>query len=448
MRASMFIGLCCAGKLTKFGAMIQSPDFYSFPPSTIDQWESLVKKELGEKPLSALQFHERSGLVFEPYYTDTTDGVGEVPGIVKGAHVLQSAYSGEAATDNALALECLMGGATAVRFTRASSMPVLLKDLFFQFAPVEVHASNAEATLDAWLIIANERSLDSTALQGAIYPDAPTAAFSQRNVAAKTRLRSWLVDSKEVHVCGATVVQELAYALHLGHEAIVAMLDAGISIDDASAQLGFRFHIGNSYFVEIAKLRAFRVLWATLIEQYQPVHSCSRACHITAVTSGYLQTVPDMHTNLLRGTTQAMSGAIGGANAIEVLPYDLASGTASANGYRWARNVMHLLNEESYFNQLQDAASGAYYIEHLTAQTGDHAWQLFQSLDTQAISLSQFMEACKASGAEWLAQISAGNKHILGVTRFPDKKNIPFHTGTAQRLAVEAEARLREGGDK
>lgn len=442
----MFIRLFCPRKLTKFDAMNHVPDFSSFPPSTRDQWESLVKKELGEKPLSSLRFHERSGLVFEPYYTSTSHGVGQVLGFPKGAHILQSVHSGDAAADNALALECLMGGATAIRFTKPASLTALLKDIFFQFAPIEIHTNDAEAALDAWLNVAKERALENATVLGAIYPTTPSAAFSQQIVSSKTRLRSWLVDTEVVHLSGATVTQELAYALYLGHEALVKMLDAGLNIDDASAQIGFRFHMGNSYFIEIAKLRAFRVLWSTIVAQYAPQHACTHACHITGITSAFLQTIPDVHTNLLRGTTQAMSAAIGGANAIEVLPYDTATASASANGYRWARNVMHLLNEESYFDQLQDAASGAYYIEQLTAQIGESAWQLFVDLDRGQLSFEAFVAMSKESGAQWASQVSAGQHHILGVTRFPDKKNIPNLAGTPHRLATEAEARLREGG--
>jgi methylmalonyl-CoA mutase len=422
------------------------PDFSAFLPATEAQWKALVQKELGDKPLDSLLHADRNGVKLGPYHTHTKHGIHGVPGWPLSIGILQSMPSGNVEWAHALALECLEGGATAIAFSGDVPVQQALKDIFFEFAPVYIHTQHPHKALREWIDLAASRGKNAAALNGGIFVTNCDVDFTRDVIATGSKLQSIEIDTTDVHQLGGTGAQALAIGLHRGHRALVQCLDAGISTDDASAQILFRFAIGSSYFAEIAGLRAFRVLWQTIVKAYAPQHACSMACSIAAVTSPYLQTIPDMHSNLLRATTQAMSAIIGGANNIEVTPFDAATGEPSVEGYRWARNVVHLLFEESRFQNIGDVSSGAYYIENLTEATGTAVWSLFQQLDAGTLTEAQCLELAKQEGMKWQQAVASGQEHVLGVTRFPAPFDAALPHGIAGRLSTAAETTWHKGG--
>lgn len=434
--------------VAKFGSMNNLPDFSAFSPGSEGDWETLVQKELGEKPLDSLFTTDRNGVRLGAYHTQTHHGIQSVPGWPTSLHILQSFAHDDGDAAHALALESLQGGATAVAYTGEIEVDKALKGIFFEFAPVYFHSSQPHHVLEEWKKNAAARGIAPTLLSGGIFHSQKQidVAFIHEVIATRSRIQSIIIDVTDVHELGGNNVHALALALHRGHRALLQCFDGGISVDDASAQCWFRFAIGSSYFSEIAALRAFRALWHTVVNAYTPQYVCSTACSIAAVTSPYLQTIPDMHTNLLRGTSQAMSAIIGGANSIEVSPFDAASGAPSQEGYRWARNTIHLLLEEGRFGSIGDAAAGAYYVETLTHATGEAAWKLFQQLEAAEITEADCLSAAKEAGNKWQNAIADGEQHVLGVTRFPAKPNDGLPVGTDNRLSSPAENKWRKGG--
>jgi methylmalonyl-CoA mutase len=184
----------------------------------------------------------------------------------------------------------------------------------------------------------------------------------------------------------------------------------------------FNLAVGGSYFVEIAKFKAFRVLWKTIVEQYHPVHNCSTRCFIHASTSQYLRARVETNNNLLRGTTQAMSAIIGRVNSLEVMPHD--ENQHSEFSLRIARNIQHLLIGESYFSESINAAEGSYYITDVTNQLIEKAWELFREIETRGgiEKADHYLQQLVATNAEqWNSDIDAGKRVLVGVNKYINK---------------------------
>jgi methylmalonyl-CoA mutase len=176
---------------------------------------------------------------------------------------------------------------------------------------------------------------------------------------------------------GSSIVQELAFSLAQGAEYLTQFTELGMNIDDVAKTIKFNFGIGNNYFMEIAKLRAARLLWAQIVKAYNPASDCAAKLIAHCETSRYNKTIYDPHVNMLRTQTEAMSAALGGAHSITVLPFNAIYEEPSNLSERVARNQQILLKEESYLDKVSDPAAGSYYIENLTASIVEQAWKLF-----------------------------------------------------------------------
>ncbi len=145
----------------------------------------------------------------------------------------------------------------------------------------------------------------------------------------------------------------------------------------------FSLAVGSNYFMEIAKLRAMRLLWARLVEQYQPESPAAMKTFIHASTARWNKTIYDPYVNMLRTTTEGMSAALGNADSVSVTPFDVAFKESGVFSDRIARNQQLILKEESYLNKVADPGAGSYYIENLTHSMAHHAWALFQEVEAR-----------------------------------------------------------------
>ncbi|MGD2090056.1 MAG: acyl-CoA mutase large subunit family protein [Candidatus Aminicenantes bacterium] len=182
------------------------------------------------------------------------------------------------------------------------------------------------------------------------------------------------------HNAGADAVRELAYVLATAVEYIDQLLERGAAIDDIAGQMRFTFGIGPFYFMEIAKLRAARVLWAKIIET---CGGSSQAQKITihARTSSYNQTKYDPYVNMLRTTTEAFSAVTAGLDSLHTNPFNEVFGSSDEFSRRVTRNTQVLLLEECRLDQLIDPAGGSYYVEKLTHEVCQKAWDKFQEIE-------------------------------------------------------------------
>jgi methylmalonyl-CoA mutase len=180
---------------------------------------------------------------------------------------------------------------------------------------------------------------------------------------------------------GATAVEEVGFALASGVDFLRQMQPRGLAPERAAASITFAFAIGPEFFMQAAKLRAFRLVWAQAAKSFGIARGSTRA-RIYARTSRSNRTVADPHTNALRGTTEAMAATIGGAESIYVAPFDECCGSTDEASRRLAHNTQIILKQEAFLARVTDAAGGSYYVEALTDSIAAGAWKLLQEIES------------------------------------------------------------------
>ncbi len=254
---------------------------------------------------------------------------------------------------------------------------------------------------------------------------------------------------------GASVTQQLAYALAHANDYLNLLDTDTIGANKQNSTVIFNVSVGTNYFFEIAKLRALRVLWQTLT----PVYGLNTDCHITAIPTKRNKTLYDYNTNMLRSTTECMSAILGGANTICNLPYDVIYHKTNEFGTRIARNQLLVLKHESYFDKVNNPADGAYYIEELTQQFSEDALTLFKDIEANGGFLQQLKEGTiqrkiKENANKQQALFNSGEEVLLGTNKYPNqndkmKQNLelyPFVKTNKRKTLIEPiiEKRLAE----
>lgn len=236
---------------------------------------------------------------------------------------------------------------------------------------------------------------------------------------------------------GASIVQELAFSLAIGSEYMSRLTDLGVDAALAARKIRFNFGVGGNYFMELAKLRAARMLWANIVKAYQPVCHCEESttqgefCPCAAKmyahceTSSWNKTIYDPYVNLLRTQTEAMSAILGGADSLTVLPFDTIYEQPTAFAERIARNQQALLKEEAHLDKIADPAAGSYYIEILTASIAEQAWKLFLEVQEKGGFIAAFREGFVQALVKEVADkrrnaIGSRRENVLGVNQFPN----------------------------
>ena len=238
---------------------------------------------------------------------------------------------------------------------------------------------------------------------------------------------------------GSTIVEELAFALSAGNDYLARLTDAGVDADTAARKLRFSFSVTSNYFMEIAKFRAARMLWANIVKGYAPAKNCACKMMIHARTADWNQTVYDPYVNMLRGTTEAMSATIAGVHSLEVTPFDAAFENPTEFSKRIARNVELLLKNESHFDQVVDPAGGSYYVENLTQSIAAEAWKLFLEIEekggyTEAYKAGLIVERIKASAAAKDKNIATRRQTLLGANQYPNFTEVAGKEITAESV--------------
>ena len=224
---------------------------------------------------------------------------------------------------------------------------------------------------------------------------------------------------------GAYIVQELGYALSWGNEYLQQLVDAGVEPTLAAKKIKFNMGISENYFMEIAKFRAARMLWAYIVKQYEPKCDCACKMCVNAVTTSYNMTVFDAHVNLLRSQTETMSAALAGVHSIVVTPFDAVYETPNDFSERIARNQQLLLKEECHFDKVVDPASGSYYVEELTTSLATEGWKQFLKVEEEggflaALLAGTVQDDINATNEKRHLHAAQRREFILGTNQFPN----------------------------
>ena len=233
------------------------------------------------------------------------------------------------------------------------------------------------------------------------------------------------VNSVQLNNAGAYIYQELGYALAWGAEYLNVLTEAGVDATEAAKRIKFNMGVSDNYFMEIAKFRAARMLWAQIVKQYEPKCDCACQMHVCAYTSEYNQTLFDSYVNLLRSQTETMSAAIANVDSIVVTPFDKPYETPTEFAERIARNQQLLLKEEAHFDKLVDVSGGSYTIEHLTDAIAKEGWKLFLAVEEAGGFLAEALKgnitnAVNDSNTKRHADAAKRKEFILGTNQFPN----------------------------
>lgn len=368
--------------------------FAEFPPVPKAAWLERIARDLKGKPLEDLYWRLSPTITVDPFRH--ADDQPAPPALLRAGSsnwAICEDIPAEAADANALALGALQFGAEALCFRLESqaALEPALEGIHLDFIELHFAGSALQANPGAVVALlekkAAETGVSAAQLRGALAFD-PLSLAGVRDWRYLTDLiahaQAYLPGFRIIGIDGdrhwngaAAVAAELAALLKRGNQYLEALTARGLSAADAAAQLHFDLAIGPAYFVEIAKLRAFRLLWINVLQSWgAPLQDPVLAAHFHPQTY-----TPDLYTNMIRATTMAMSAVLGGAGRLTVLPYDAGRESEAPQGRvfarRIARNVQHLLKMESFLHETQDPAAGSYYIETLTQQIAEEAWKAF-----------------------------------------------------------------------
>ena len=243
-------------------------------------------------------------------------------------------------------------------------------------------------------------------------------------LAAWPNFRAVGVNAYRLTDAGAYSYQDLGYALAWGNEYMQQLTEAGVAPEVAASNIKFNIGINGVYFMEIAKLRAARMLWSQIVSQYTTDKESAKM-HVLAVTTTYNQTLFDSYVNMLRSQTETMSAALGGVESIVVRPFDEPYETPTEFAERIARNQQLLLKDECHFDRMVDVAGGSYFVEELTVALAEQAWKLFLSVEEQG----GFLTAVKGGAIQNTINETNQTRHanagkrkefLLGTNQFPN----------------------------
>ena len=437
--------------------------FTEFTAPTTQEWLDKIEVDLkGADFQKRLVWRTNEGFNVQPFYRredlkdlKTPDALpGEFP-FVRGNkkdsnswYVRQNIKVDDPVEANKKALDILNKGVDSIGFRfghealSAEFIETLLKDIRLDIVEVSYRTCQRHALELADLLVAyfEKKGYDKEKIVGGVGFDPiermlmkgkDSSAFmaDMPRLVEKLKdypnLRCVMVHSDLLNNAGAYIVQELGYALAWGNEYMQQLTDAGIDADLAAKKIKFYMGISENYFMEIAKFRAARMLWAQIVKQYEPKCDCACQMIVNASTSSYNQTLFDSYVNLLRSQTEAMSAALGGIHSMVVTPFDAPYEKPTDFSERIARNQQLLIKEESHFDRIVDPSAGSYYIEHLTDALAREGWKLFLKIEEEG----GFLEAVKKGVVQ--ADINATNEKrhgdaakrkefLLGTNQFPN----------------------------
>ena len=449
-----------------------------FPRSSREQWQRLVEGVLAksgkpglaaEAAENALTTELQDGLRVHPLYTaqDQSPDPG-VPGFapfVRGGRAQGSVVSGwdvrqfhqrpQARAANEAVLADLENGVTSLWLAVGGenlpieALPEALDGVYLDLVGIALDAGTdfASAAEQLFALYA-EHAVPDDAVSGSLGADplavlartgqddtteqltTQAAALAARCANRHPGMRALTVDALVYHDAGASPAEELGCSLATGVAYLRDLVAAGLSVDEAAAQLEFRYAADTDQFLTIAKLRAARRLWSRVAQVCDVTTSDAAAQRQHAVTSSAMMTERDPWVNMLRTTVACMAAGVGGADAVTVLPFDAALGLPDDFSRRIARNTQAILLEESHLARVIDPAGGSWYVESLTDELARAAWAWFQEIERAggqraALRSGLIADQLAATSAKRLTNLAKRREPITGVSEFPNLAEQP-----------------------
>lgn len=454
---------------------------HNFPPISTQEWMDKVTADLrGADFEKKLVWRTTEGFNVQPFYRqedlEQLDYLNSLPGsfpYVRGNAkkgndwlVRQNFNVKDAKATNAKILDVLNKGITSVGVclcdveVTEATYEALFEGVCLEAVEVNISAPAAKIVASAALFVAyvKAKGYNAKDIKASINFDQMGRLLKKGNTgglelvatvkalieatADYRNIRVISINAKYFNNAGAYISQELAYGLSMANEYMATLTEAGIEAWDVAANIKFNFGISSNYFMEIAKFRAGRLLWAKIVESYQPKCKCGEDCEcekgckcewckcvaqmvVNAETSMWNKTIYDTHANLLRTQTESMSAGLGGVDSITVLPFDTTYKASDDFSERIARNQQLLLKEESHLDKIADPSAGSYYIENLTNEMAAQAWKLFVAVEDKGGFLTALKEGfvqaeVKATADKRRKAVATRRENLLGTNQYPN----------------------------
>ena len=463
----------------------------TFDTKTLADWEVLAQRELKGKAPDSLNWHSPEGITIKPLYTEQ-DAPADVslPGFAPYTRgVRATMYAGRpwtvrqyagfstAEASNAFYRKNLAAGQTglSIAFDLAthrgydSDHPRVVgdvgkagvaidsvEDMKILFDGIPLEKMSVSMTMNGavlpvmamYIVAAEEQGVSPEQLAGTlqndilkefmvrntyIYPPAPSmrivADIIGYTARYMPRFNSISISGYHMQEAGATAVQELAFTLADGVEYVRAALSSGLQVDQFAPRLSFFFAIGMNFFMEVAKLRAARTLWAELMqEHFQPGDQRSLMLRTHCQTSGVSLTSQDPYNNIIRTTIEALAAALGGTQSLHTNSFDEALALPTEFSARIARNTQLVLQEETGITQVVDPLGGSYYVESLTNSLIEQARVLIDEVEamggmTKAVESGMPKLRIEEAAARRQARIDRGEEVIVGVNKYQPEQD-------------------------
>ena len=368
-----------------------------FPPVSTQSWEEVITKDLkGADYAKRLIWQSEDGLAVKPYYRAEDiaglEYLDAAPGNFPYARsdrstgdwrIREEIDAVDPAKANQAALTAVVAGAEEIAFRDVRVKSVSdLATLLANLQEIPVHFQNADESLIRLLIgRLIEGQKRSPVAMSTDWDPLTNVDFAAEVVAgAPSALVPFTIHGDGFEESGATAVEEVGFTLAAAIDFLAEMQSRNVDINRAAASIAFSFAIGADYFFQIAKLRAFRLLWARAVESFGGTRESAKA-RIHARTSRWNETIYDPHVNILRGTTEAMSAVLGSADSISVAPFDECYKAPDDASRRLARNTQILLKQEALLSRVADPGGGSYCIEVITDFIAREGWKAMQAIE-------------------------------------------------------------------
>lgn len=363
--------------------------FKAFSKVSEADWWAKVEKDLKGRAMEELNWQLEEDLTMKPFYTtETTQEINLPISTTNDWEISEDVIVEDAKTANQKVLHALMNGVNAPTFILKSDISVndfkiLLNDIELSFISTHFEVPTAESFKAFLSYLRQQHQLWSNISGSFSIKNTPADQLHeliQIGMEALPYVKLLHLNGSKYYQGKAQTTTELANIIHEASQIFDQLKTQNISAGTIQHQIHVSLSVGTSFFASIAKIKAFKLLWLNLVNAYQVENPTVPSIHIRTAVEDEMN---DQNTNMIRTTTQAMSAVIGGIQRLTVTPSDAFGGTSTDFTRRIARNVQHLLKLESHLNHVIDPAKGSYYVENMTKQMAEIAWQKFVGMDEQ-----------------------------------------------------------------
>jgi methylmalonyl-CoA mutase len=367
-----------------------------FPPVNTEEWEAAIRADLKGADAAKLIWHVEEGLDLKPFYgaedLSGLTGVGGGPGVFTHARggrisgdwrIREEVHGSDPEEANLRARDAVLAGAEEIAFCgarieRGSDLAVIFSGL----EQIPIHFEGVDSRALRLLRERLSKRPHGNTVSAGFNPLSDVEFAAELITGSDGGLAPFTIHAQQEKGQRTGCAEEVGMALAAGADFLAAMDERGVAVARAAESLAFSFAIGRTFFIEIARLRAFRMLWARVLRSFgvSPEFAAIRIYARTAAGSG-ISDAP--HTDILRGTTEAMAAVLGGADSVSVVPFEECGAGINELGRRLARNTQIILKREMQLSRVADVAGGSYAIEAITEDIAGQAWKVLQDVEAQ-----------------------------------------------------------------